>query len=172
MIPIRAKWSDKENEPEKAAAFFLKNTTPGDYISHTDIQWGRAASFDAWRDDFCMQIKMQLIKSCRARQNDKQSDAIWTALLYRDDILAGLSLVTLNKAARVPYIIIEDLIIAEEQRDNNLGTGFIRWIMSECRSIGFRRVFIESSMKNTRAHNFFSHAGFTEVSLVMSRQLE
>ena len=164
-------WCKDGSVSEEVASFFVNNTEPEHYIAHTDIQWGRACEYHQWNNNIHDKVKSLVLTSCCNNRNNDKDPIIWTALCYLDSHLAGMSFVTLHETSDVPYATIEDLIVSEVHRNKGIGSALINWIMNECRGMGFRLIFLESAMKNTRAQEFFSRMGFCSVSLVMSRQL-
>jgi N-acetylglutamate synthase-like GNAT family acetyltransferase len=43
----------------------------------------------------------------------------------------------------------------------------MKWIIARAMDAGINRIFLESGLGNDRAHGFFEHLGFHQVSVVM-----
>jgi GNAT superfamily N-acetyltransferase len=85
--------------------------------------------------------------------------------------LVGLSFVTFAGSAPVPFAIVEDLIVDPARRNCGLGKAMMDWIVAEALSRDIRRLFLESGLRNKRAHDFFEREGFHPTSVVMMRSL-
>jgi GNAT superfamily N-acetyltransferase len=75
-------------------------------------------------------------------------------------------------AAPVPYGILEDMVIDQNQRAAGVGMAVLDWIFREARSAGCSRLYLESGISNDRAHHFFEREGFHPVSVVMMKKLQ
>jgi GNAT superfamily N-acetyltransferase len=89
----------------------------------------------------------------------------------QDGALVGLSFVTFAGTAGVPFAIVEDLIVHPEMRSRGIGKAILDWIAQEARARDIGRLFLESGVRNERAHHFFEQEGFHIVSVVMMRSL-
>ncbi len=166
---IRFGWFQDETLADDIARFFTENTGKS-YISHTDIQWGRALSAECWSPSLHDNIALLAQKAAEHKKQNKTS-AIWLATAIQGSNLAGIAFVTLRRDALTPYITLEDVIIKEPLRSHGTGSALINWVCGQCRNLGFRQVFLESAVGNIRAHILFHRHGFETLSVVMSRDL-
>ncbi len=167
---IQFSWSSVDNEAEAIARFFVDNTGTA-YISHTDIQWGRAASSDCWSPSLHSKIADLAAEAAKNRQAHQTASGIWLAKVMQNTGLLGIAFVTLRQNAATPFVILEDLIIRRDTRSHGIGSSLISWICQECHSLGFHQIFLESAIGNERAHALFRRQGFETLSVVMSRNI-
>ena len=80
-------------------------------------------------------------------------------------------MVSFSPDCAVPFATLEDLLIAPGMRGGGLGTRMLAWVRAECRARGFRRLFLESGVRNDAAHRFFERHGFVQTSIVMAQEL-
>ncbi len=154
-------WCGTASRAAELAAFFARNVGP-DYISHAELQGGRALSPTEWRPDL-VEILRTEIEIRLARE---------TIAVVEEGGLLALAFVTLADEAAVPFAVVEDLIVAPETRGRGIGKMMLDWIATEARARGIRRLFLESGINNEQAHAFFEREGFRPTSVVMMRELE
>jgi GNAT superfamily N-acetyltransferase len=153
------------------AAFFAQHVDP-QYISHSELQGPRALSPDQWRDRLPEILEAEIaprLGQTGAGPPTRTSQPILVA--EKDGILVGLSLVTFDGAAGVPFAIVEDLIVSPAMRSQGIGKAILDWIAAEARERDIGRLFLESGVRNERAHHLFEQEGFHIVSVVMMRSL-
>jgi len=163
-------WCSDETEADPVGRFFVENAG-NTYISHTDIQWGRATDPDSWSPTLQGQIASLAREAMRNRCSDKTNSAIWVACATEYSALKGIAFVTLRTDAATPFAILEDLIVKSDARDCGIGSSFMDWIIAECQGLGLRQVFLESALHNERAHKLFHRHGFRSLSVVLARDI-
>jgi len=159
---ITVTWCGTPSRAAELAAFFARNVGP-DYISHAELQGGRALSPTEWRPN--------LVEILRAEVEARLARGT-LAVAEEGTALLALAFVTLADEALVPFAVVEDLIVAPETRGRGVGKMMLDWIAAEARARGIRRLFLESGISNERAHAFFEREGFRQTSVVMMRELE
>jgi GNAT superfamily N-acetyltransferase len=160
-------WCEAPLRASELADFFAGNVGP-DYISHAELQVGRALSPNVWRPDLRAFLRAEMAPRLgRAPGPDSKPIAV----AEQDGALAALAYVTFAGSAPTPFAIVEDLIVAPATRGRGVGKALLDWIADEARAHGIRRLFLESGIANKRAHDFFEREGFRPTSVVMMREL-
>ncbi|MDH7786827.1 N-acetylglutamate synthase-like GNAT family acetyltransferase [Ochrobactrum sp. 19YEA23] len=163
-------WYDGQTDAKDVADFFSANVNPS-YISHTDIQWGRASGVGQWSPDLRENI-MELIGQISTGKSARPtSSGIRLVIAMKNATLVGIAFVSVRCDAACPYAILEDLLISHNMRDRGIGSSMLNWVRDQCRAGGIRRMFLESNLDNTRAHTLFHRLGFQSLSVVMSCDL-
>jgi GNAT superfamily N-acetyltransferase len=94
------------------------------------------------------------------------------AVAEEDGRLVAVSLVTFaGNAPAVPFAIVEDLVVDRSRRSRGIGKAVMDWVVAEALARNIRRIFLESSHCNERAHRFFKREGFRTCSIVMMRDI-
>lgn len=149
------------------AALFAAHVEPS-YISHSELQFGRAITLDAWAND--LQERVRHLAERAAATPPDAIDGMRLATLTSAERLEGFAFVRFVSVP-TPYATLEDLLIAPDARSRRRGARFMAWIVEECRTRGMQRLFLESGVLNHRAHDFFERQGFRQTSIVMMRDL-
>jgi GNAT superfamily N-acetyltransferase len=164
-------WCCDVRRSRELAAFFAEHVDYR-YISHSELQGLRAVSPERWRDDLPDVLNAEIeprLRQTGAGAPGRVSRPVLVA--ERAGVLLGLSLVTFAGAAEVPYATVEDLIVEPAMRSQGVGKAILDWIVEEARRREIGRLFLESGVRNERAHHFFEQEGFHVVSVVMMRSL-
>jgi GNAT superfamily N-acetyltransferase len=162
-------WCDTQLRTSELADFFARNVGP-DYISHAELQGGRALSPTDWRPNLREVLHAEIEPRLVAGSPGWDGKSI--AIAEQDGVLAALAYVTFAGSAPVPFAIVEDLIVAPATRGRGVGKAMLDWIAAEARTHRIRRLFLESGITNKRAHDFFEREGFHPTSVVMMKSLE
>lgn len=160
-------WCREPAAAEAVAAFFVANVETR-YISHAELQSGRAAAAGRWADDLADRVRGEAEWAIAAPERLVGQRL---ALLRRGPTLRGLAFVSFNDTAPQPFATLEDLIVARDARGEGSGRVLLDWVSAQCRGAGFSRLFLESGRDNARAHHFFEREGFVQTSIVMARDL-
>jgi GNAT superfamily N-acetyltransferase len=166
---ISPAWCGTAGRARELADFFADNVGP-EYISHAELQGGRALSPTEWRPDLREVLRAELEARLATATPGPTSQPV--AIAEDAGVLAALAFVTFAGAAPVPFAIVEDLIVGPAARGRGVGKAMLDWIAGEARTRGIRRLFLESGLTNERAHAFFEREGFRPTSVVMMRELE
>lgn len=163
---IRVGWCNDRNEIDRLAEFFASNVTQS-YISHSELQFGRAVTPDKWIDDLVTQFRTEIAE----RVPCAPGAAARVASAHNGDELIGLAYVTFDTGVPIPFIIVEDIVVDRRKRGGRIGQQLLDWIFAEARQEGIKRAFLESGKDNHDAHHFFERNGFHQVSIVMMADL-
>lgn len=162
----RIEWCNDPKEIASLTAFFANNLTVA-YISHSEIQFGRAAAPDKWSSNLGKMLESEIAE----RLNMAPGAPTRVAAAYDGNHLVGIAYVTFNLSVPVPFIVLEDIVVERSNRDRGIGQAMIDWIFEGAKNEGARRVFLESGKENHDAHHFFERNGFHQVSIVMMANL-
>src|SRR5690349_21042987 len=102
-------WCDTPKRASELADFFAANVG-SDYISHAELQGGRALSPTEWRPDRREILQAEIEPRLVAGVPGPDSKPI--AIAEQDGALVALVYVTFAGGAPVPFAIVEDLIVA------------------------------------------------------------
>jgi GNAT superfamily N-acetyltransferase len=165
---LRIEWCKDIHEIDKLAAFFAKNVTRS-YISHSELQFGRAEAPDQWFSNLQEILKGEIEERVPFVTPAQSPGRVASA--YQGDILVGIAYVIFNSQVPIPFIVVEDIVVERTMRGSGIGQAMIDWIFSRAREENVRRAFLESGKDNHDAHHFFERNGFKQVSIVMMADL-
>jgi len=169
MVDVSIAWCGTPLRASELADFFARNVGPG-YISHAELQGGRALSPTEWRPDLRDVLCAELVP--RLQPGTPAPDSRPIAVAEQGGALVGLAVVTFAASAPVPFAIVDDLIVSPDTRGRGVGKAMLDWIAAEARVRGIVRLFLESGLANRRAHDFFEREGFRPTSVVMMKSLD
>jgi GNAT superfamily N-acetyltransferase len=159
-------WCSDREEIDRLADFFSRNVTQS-YISHSELQFGRALTPDKWGDHLVAKFKSEI----EERVPCGPGSALRVASVYAGDELIGIAYVTFNSSVPIPFIVLEDIVVERRKRGSGIGQQMLDWVFAQARQEGIKRVFLESGKDNHDAHHFFERNGFHQVSVVMMATL-
>lgn len=166
--PVTIDWCRDPARAPGIAAFFVAHAGH-EYISHSELQTGRAEAADCWDGDLLARVEAEARQAIAAgREGGAGSHC---ALALDQERVVGLAFLRFATDDSPPFGVIEDLLIDGGWRGQGLGQRFMLWIEAQCRRQGCRRLFLESGIRNHRAHAFFERRGFARTSVVMARDL-
>jgi GNAT superfamily N-acetyltransferase len=155
-------WCTETGETARLAAFFASNLSP-EYISHSEIQTGRAVSREQWHPEILKILEQEIAE----RLNADATASKRISVAFSNGVLVALAFVTFELTGPSPYAVLEDLVVASEKRGTGVGKAMIDWTFARARDEGVTRIFLESGRNNEGAHRFFEGCGFKQVSVVM-----
>ena len=119
---ISVNWSSDRNEIASLARFFASNVTQS-YISHSELQFGRAERPDKWIDNLVHHVSAEISE----RIPYAPLAPLRVASALTDNRLAGLAYVTFTTNVPIPFIVIEDIVVDRSQRGNGIGQAMMDW---------------------------------------------
>lgn len=163
MTDCDLSWAQDADE-RRAAAVFLAGAIAGDpsYISHGEVQQALSPDAVAWAPD----LEARLI-----REFAKADAAHGLAQARRSGVLVGVASASWESTAPAPYAVLADLAVASDLRGRGVGAALVAFVEAEARRRGLGWVFLESGVKNERAHDFFEREGFGVLSKVFAKRL-
>lgn len=168
QLELRISWCENKDEVSQAVALFIENTGL-DYISHGEVQSGRATGFSQWSPELATVLHKEF-SMCFEPAGDEGEFKLLIA--YMNKKPAGILFVQLIKSAPKPYMILQDLVIAREFRNKGLGKKMLNWLEHSLKEIGIKLLFLESGVNNHGAHAFFEANGFSVSSKIMVKELK
>jgi ribosomal protein S18 acetylase RimI-like enzyme len=156
-------WCDEPAQILTLARFFVDNIDSS-YISHGEIQSGRALDVDCWSPDLQHIVEEELRRCVTpALQNTR----VFTAV--QANFRAGLGIVEYFPRER--YGILHDIVVSKQLRDNGVGKEMLAWLETQAKSDGLQYLFLESGVKNVSAQRFFERCGYRQTSVTMAKPL-
>ncbi len=142
-----------------SASAFLSALMPQDsaYISHSEIQWGLSQDGQSWAE------RAQADLMGYFAQFFEEGGQMAHALDAGGALLAAAA-VQWNTQTPTWFAIVQDLIVSPAARSLGLGAHLMRFIEAEAKARQMAWVFLESGVRNNRAHAFFARAGYGPVS--------
>ena len=168
-MPLIMRWCDGSTNPRHLADFFVRHVTP-EYVSHVELQLGRAHSDGTWSEN----LASILAEEFAAALSPQELQPIHQARAfsgYADGELVCVGLVGFHFAESGPYAVLEDIIVHSEKRDAKYGSQALNWIESSIKQIGVAMLFCETVTSNSTAQSFFRSRGFQVVSAVLLKKL-
>ena len=157
-------WADAHADAGALARFFVATVDPS-YISHGEVFCGRALDPHTWAPDLsdvvCAEIA-RIVSEDGGRR---------VGVVTHEGVTVALAILAIDLHARLPYAVIEDVVVARDARGSGLGKWTLNAFAERLRAEGVRALFLESGAKNARAHAFFAREGFEVVSKGMYRAL-
>ncbi len=163
-------WCRDSARAAEAACFFIANIDPS-YISHGEIQGGRAVSATHWSPLLADRIHNEVAVMIAGGPDCSEPHCRALALCEHDGTIAGLAMVSFVRSD-VPHAVLDDLVVDREMRGRGIGPQLLHWIEEQCVARGMKRLFLESGACNTQAHRFLGREGFALTSHVMMKELE
>lgn len=151
-----------------SAKFFVENVN-NQYISHGEIQDGRAIDFHTWHPNLEEIIFNEFQKTIEVDNDQGKKYLLLIAHENRD--IVGLSFMTVCKNnPDFSFILIQDLLVREDKRHKGIGTLILNWIENELKTFNADCIFLESGIRNEDAHRFFARNGYHICSKVMTKK--
>ncbi|MFL9924319.1 GNAT family N-acetyltransferase [Herbaspirillum lusitanum] len=163
-------WQRDTSRLQALIDLFLAN---GDhrYISHSELQSGRALSPASWAPDLPQILRAELSAALAPASEPPENPAPMIAVATLDQRVLAMALVSIERpAAARAFATLEDLLVHPEARGAGVGSRLLEWLFAELKARAIHRLFLESGMANAEAHAFFGRHGFHTVSVVMMRE--
>jgi ribosomal protein S18 acetylase RimI-like enzyme len=135
------------------------------YISHSEIQEGRALSQIDWNPDLKRILYRSIVNHLSQVDDDGGQGEI--AIVLKESEVVGLLQVSYGKSPNGTYAVLEDLVVRAGFRDQGIGDAFLQWLKTDLRKKNVVHIFLESGNQNNRAHKFFERLGYKTLSKVM-----
>jgi N-acetylglutamate synthase-like GNAT family acetyltransferase len=164
MPTIEISWSTQPEEAARLAEFFVAHVSC-DYISHVEIQMGRAVSGTQWSPSLQEQLRAEFTRAMA-------HDSVRVLSAHDGSRVVAVAVVKFDRKAKVPYAVLEDLVVHSKYRAHRVGTLVLEWLEQKAREAGIKRFFVEIGNGNARALGFFQRRGFESCSIVLQKKLE
>ena len=162
---IHLAW-DKSSAATAEAAAFAARVIGGDtaYISHGEIQTGLSRDTENWSPELGDLYAEDF--------TDLGSDRDLLLARDRGGAMVGIAVLAWEETPRRRFAVLEDMAVAPEQRSHGIGALLIDAVQNRVKERGVEWLFLESGVRNDRAHAFFERCGFIMTSHVFARRLE
>lgn len=163
---IQIAWA--QSSQEKASASALLSALMGQdnaYISHSEIQWGLSEDGQSWAERAQADLHTYFVQFL------EEGGQMALALDGEGALLAAAA-VQWNTHTPTRFAIVQDLIVAPSARSLGVGASLMHFIEQEAKARQMAWVFLESGVRNHRAHAFFAHAGYGPVSHSFAKRLK
>lgn len=156
-------WCTMETTAEDLATFFVRHVDT-EYISHGELQCGRASAPTSWVPNLAAVVRAEFVAVARL-------GAGRLAYARAGDTVVAVAVTSVEQRHTVPFAVIEDLVVARDIRNTGVGRKFLEWIEMWAIRQGCRQLFLESGVRNAGAHRFFERRGYVRVSLSLFKEL-
>lgn len=163
-------WCSDPSQAQALTALFLQQLSPS-YISHSELQEQRAVALGEWRADLPAVFMAQVHETLAL---DPATAHARVAVARTGGALAGFALVSIDDTRRAArsFATLDDLVVDARFQGQSLGGQLFDWVCTELQRRGIQRLFLESGIGNTRAHDFFHARGCETVSVTMLKELD
>lgn len=162
VADFEIEWCSSPELADDLAAFFVANIDAL-YISHGEIQDGRALDENAWNPELQTILTEEFQAACSTGGLGVPGLAVAVASFAGERV--GVALVEHVRHNRGAYLVLHDLMIHREYRGRGLGNRILGWIEQASRETGLSQIFLESGKRNDAAHHFFQARGYCATSL-------
>ncbi|KAA3608124.1 MAG: GNAT family N-acetyltransferase [Planctomycetota bacterium] len=159
------------HDPEEAgrlAELFCDALDPA-YISHGEIECGRALAPGRWAPEFRESIKKEFVFIADQDLDFEDSDLQYAGpRLLRLEVggeCIGVAVVVLYWAANQALASLEDLVLRRDCRGKGFGRLFLQQLQQRLQRAGIQRWLLEVGGENEKAQAFFQSLGFRAVSV-------
>lgn len=166
MTQLSIRWVTDDSEVQAMVKLFVENSKKN-YISHGEIQVGRAINEKEWTQDIAIRMATEF--------NDalKKSPFGPSRLIgaYFDGKPVGLALVEYDENPNGWYATLSDIAVDKTYRNLNIGEQIVHWIFNHLKENNIPQLFAESNLHNEPAHQFLNKLGFKTLSKVFKKNI-
>lgn len=165
---IEISWCDSKDEIKLAISLFIENVS-SDYISHGEVQSGRAIGFSEWNPDLAGILHREFSMCFEESGN---GGIFKLAIMAVNKRPAGFAFVEIQHTSAQPYAILQDILVVKDFRGKHLGQQLLTWLEIKLQEMGIKLLFLESGINNLGAYSFFETTGFSVCSKIMMKELK
>lgn len=157
----------------KEVVDFFTQYLDASYISHGEIQSGRAIDFNTWSPKLAQVLGYEFgLARADATDLDKYDGTTYhVAVAWLGDKIVSAAYISIFREGP-KFAVLEDILTHPDYRSVGYGRQLYEWIEQGLGHEGVEKIFLESGMKNKDAHSFLKGLGFETCSLVMEKDLE
>lgn len=133
------------------------------YISHGEIQTGLSHDAQHWSPRLAELFAQDFAAL------DSTRDVL--AVYDESDFPLGFAIVAWEETPRRRFAVLEDMVVTPLSRSRGIGTQLLAAAEARAKEKGVSWIFLESGLRNERAHHFFEAAGFAMLSHVFGKQI-
>ncbi len=163
-------WCQDSALEKDIVALFTENVDSR-YISHSELQYGRADTTNTWSATLADTIREDVANALNPSAGTAH---LKLAIATVDELLAAIAFVSIDTlhTSLSPFATLDDMVVSPSSRGYGLGKQMLDWLSSELHLQGIKRLFLESGIENHHAHRFFHKQGFNDTSIVMMKELD
>ena len=135
----------------------------GAYISHGEVQAGLSRDGRTWIEGLAQVISGHAVAD---------SETAIACARAQDETLLAAAIVRFSLAGPAPFAVTEDLVVEPGLRNTGIGGALMTFIETEAHRRGAAWAFLESGLRNERAHDFFQERGYEPISKVFAKRLD
>jgi len=163
---INIKWVSETAAAGKLAKLFITNAGK-QYISHGELQEGRAVHTKEWAPDLEARLTSEFEAAIR-NTPFSESNIIGA---YQHNTLVGFILMEYTQAPTQIFATMADIIVDKAYRNSKVGEKLIHWAVQELKAHGIHDLYAESNVSNEVAHAFLHKMGFKTISKVFRKEI-
>ena len=150
---LKINWFGNVNRVDELVNIFLNNTGI-EYITHIEIEEGRALSLNEWSPNLKDILREELI-----------TEIAQSRVIVAEDngIIKGYALIKLD----YNILTIEDIVVNQK----GVGTEIMEWIEREMRKNGIKRLMADIGVKNKTAQEFMKKLGYEAQTIVYVKNI-
>lgn len=133
------------------------------YISHGEIQTGLSDDGINWSPNLAAMFAEDFADLGDAR--------VVLAAYGADDAPLGLAIVAWEETSRRKFAVLEDMVVEPAARSLGIGGHLLGAVEALAIAHGVNWLFLESGLRNDRAHAFFERHGFGMTSHVFAKPI-
>jgi hypothetical protein len=153
MRVLQIKWLSDINKVDDLVNIFINNVGI-EYITHIEIEEGRALSINQWSPNLAEIIKAELIEQIG---NSK------VVVAEMNKVTKGYALIKIENKR----LIIEDIVVNQKR----IGTEIMNWIENYAKEVGVKFLIADIGLNNQRAQRFMEHLGYQRQTIVYTKQI-
>ena len=137
-----------------------------EYISHGEIQMGVGVGHfedGAFVTDVAPGAREAWMKYITGNLADAEGAAVYKAV-DADGRILGFCVTEIMEDGADPFAMVCDVLVKEECRTKGVGTALLESAIEWLHSKGIYEIYLESSLRNHAAHEYFMRRGFRKVS--------
>jgi len=128
------------------------------YISHGEIQTGLSLDAEHWAPGLAALYADDFAALDESRDLLVARDA--------DGAIAGIAVLAWEETPRRRFAVLEDMAVDPARRSSGIGSLLLAAVRERAAGRGVTWLFLESGIRNARAHAFFERSGFAMISHV------
>lgn len=164
--PLSIRWTASEAEFEASAQVVVRLMLLDEaYISHSEIQWGLSPDGRRWAGDAPARLQAYLgwVRS--------SADARLAVASEPSGDILGACIVTTEVDMPGRFATIQDMVVEPHARGRGVGAALLAFVEADAVRQGCRWLFLESGVRNARAHGFFEREGLAPTSHTFAKPL-
>lgn len=159
-------WITEEAQASNLAQLFIQNSKVN-YISHGEIQVGRAINEKEWAPDIKEQMETEFREAMEA---SPFGPSHLIGARYKNDYI-GIILLEYTESSGGWFATLSDIVVDSRFRNQDLGEKMVKWVSAHLKENEISQLFAESNLHNEPAHHFLNKMGFRTLSKVFRKNI-